>query len=88
MFVHCDVAVEEEVSRAVDAAAARFGALDVMVNNAGVTGGKVTDIRDVGAAEVRRVFDVNVHGAFLGMKHAARVMVQQEEGLRHVAGER
>ncbi|CAN6314749.1 unnamed protein product [Urochloa humidicola] len=80
MFVHCDVTVEDDVSAAVDAAAARFGALDVMVNNAGITGSKVTDIRDVDFAEVRRVLDVNVHGVFLGMKHAARAMIPQKRG--------
>ncbi|CAN6291387.1 unnamed protein product [Urochloa humidicola] len=80
MFVHCDVTVEGDVSAAVDAAAARFGALDVMVNNAGITGSKVTDIRDVDFAEVRRVLDVNVHGVFLGMKHAARAMIPQKRG--------
>lgn len=80
MFVHCDVTVEEEVSRAVDAAAERFGALDIMVNNAGITGDKVTDIRHVDAAEVRRVFDINVHGVFLGMKHAARAMIPRKKG--------
>ncbi|KAL6894316.1 hypothetical protein ACP4OV_008414 [Aristida adscensionis] len=80
MFVHCDVTVEDDVRRAVDAAAERFGALDVMVNNAGVTGDKVTDIRDVDFAQVRRVFDINVHGVFLGMKHAARAMVPRRRG--------
>ncbi|KAK3145705.1 hypothetical protein QOZ80_3BG0256360 [Eleusine coracana subsp. coracana] len=80
MFVHCDVTSEDDVRRAVDSAAERFGCLDVMVNNAGVTGAKVTDIRDVDAAEVRRVFDVNVHGVFHGMKHAARHMVPAKRG--------
>ncbi|KAJ1293044.1 hypothetical protein BS78_01G037800 [Paspalum vaginatum] len=80
MFVHCDVTAEEDVSRGVDAAAARFGALDVMVNNAGITGAKVTDIRNVDFAEVRRVYDINVHGVFLGMKHAARVMIPRKRG--------
>ncbi|CAN6297316.1 unnamed protein product [Urochloa humidicola] len=80
MFVHCDVTVEDDVSAAVDAAAERFGALDVMVNNAGITGDKVTDIRNVDFAEVRKVFDINVHGVFLGMKHAARVMIPQKRG--------
>jgi len=80
MFVHCDVTVEEDVRAAVDAAAARFGALDIMVNNAGITGNKVTDIRNVDFAEVRKVFDINVHGVFLGMKHAARIMIPQKRG--------
>ena len=53
MFVHCDVTVEEDVRAAVDAAAARFGALDIMVNNAGITGNKVTDIRNVDFSPMR-----------------------------------
>ncbi|CAL4945038.1 unnamed protein product [Urochloa decumbens] len=80
MFVHCDVTVEDDVSAAVDAAAERFGALDIMVNNAGITGSKVTDIRNVDFDEARRVFDVNVHGVFLGMKHAARAMIPRKRG--------
>ena len=37
---HCDVTVEDDVAAAVAAAAERFGRLDVMFNNAGVTGMK------------------------------------------------
>jgi xanthoxin dehydrogenase len=44
MFIHYDVTIEEEVSRAMDEAAARFGELDVMVNNVDVTGDKVTNL--------------------------------------------
>lgn len=80
LFVHCDVTVEEDVSRAVDAAAEKFGTLDIMVNNAGITGDKVTDIRNLDFAEVRKVFDINVHGMLLGMKHAARVMIPGKKG--------
>ncbi|RLN42697.1 zerumbone synthase-like [Panicum miliaceum] len=72
MFVHCDVTVEEDVSAAVDAVAERFGALDVMVNNAGVTGSKVADIRDVDLAEARRVFDINA-GSIVSLASVASV---------------
>lgn len=80
LFVHCDVTVEEDVSRAVDATAEKFGTLDIMVNNAGITGNKITDIRNIDFAEVRKVFDINVHGVFLGMKHAARIMIPNKKG--------
>ncbi|CAM0877209.1 unnamed protein product [Alopecurus aequalis] len=80
LFVHCDVTAEEDISRAVDAAAEKFGTLDIMVNNAGITGDKVTDIRNLDFAEVKKVFDINVHGMLLGMKHAARVMIPNGKG--------
>lgn len=80
LFVHCDVTVEEDVSRAVNATAEKFGTLDIMVNNAGITGNKITDIRNIDFAEVRKVFDINVHGVFLGMKHAARIMIPNKKG--------
>ncbi|KAJ6809547.1 zerumbone synthase [Iris pallida] len=79
-FFHCDVTVEEEVRLAVDFAAEKFGTIDILVNNAGVVGGKVTDIREVEFSEFKNVLDVNVNGAFLGMKHAARVMIPRGKG--------
>lgn len=51
-----------------------------MVNNAGVSGAKITDIRNVSLDEFKRVFDVNVNGVFLGMKHAARAMIPRRRG--------
>ncbi|CAL9755485.1 unnamed protein product, partial [Musa acuminata subsp. burmannicoides] len=79
-FFHCDVTVEDDVRRAVDFAAERYGTIDIMVNNAGITGEKVVDIRNVNFDEFKRVFDINVNGVFLGMKHAARVMIPQGKG--------
>ncbi|KAJ3669338.1 hypothetical protein LUZ60_011288 [Juncus effusus] len=80
IFVHCDVSKEDEVSRAVDFTVEKFGTIDVMVNNAGVGGKKVIDIRDVDFCEFKKVFEINVDGVFLGMKHAARVMIPRGKG--------
>jgi NAD(P)-dependent dehydrogenase (short-subunit alcohol dehydrogenase family) len=69
VFWSVDVADEEEMKAAIDAAAARFGRLDVMVNNAGISGApKPTD--QVTEAEWDRVQGVNVKGVFFGTKHA------------------
>ncbi|MCZ0963427.1 SDR family NAD(P)-dependent oxidoreductase [Paracoccus benzoatiresistens] len=64
-----DVSDEAAVKAAIDAAAARFGGLQVIVNNAGISGSpKPTD--QVTEAEWDRVQAVNVKGVFFGTKHA------------------
>ncbi len=67
-FWKVDVSVEVSVKRAVDAAASFFGRLDVMVNNAGISGSpSPTDT--VTEAEWDRVQAVNVKGVFFCTKH-------------------
>jgi NAD(P)-dependent dehydrogenase (short-subunit alcohol dehydrogenase family) len=69
LFSRVDVADEGAVKAGLDAAAARFGGLNVMVNNAGISGSpKPTD--QVSEAEWDRVQAVNVKGVFFGTKHA------------------
>jgi NAD(P)-dependent dehydrogenase (short-subunit alcohol dehydrogenase family) len=68
-FWKVDVTEEAAVKSAIDAAAARFGGLSVMVNNAGISGSpKPTE--QVSEAEWDRVQAVNVKGVFFGTKHA------------------
>jgi NAD(P)-dependent dehydrogenase (short-subunit alcohol dehydrogenase family) len=68
-FWKVDVADEDALKSAIDGAAARFGGLHVMVNNAGISGSpKPTD--QVTEAEWDRVQAVNVKGVFFGTKHA------------------
>ncbi len=68
-FWKVDVADEAAVKSAIDAAAARFGSLDVLVNNAGISGApKPTE--QVSEAEWDRVQAVNVKGVLFGTKHA------------------
>ena len=68
-FWNVDVAHEEALKSAIDAAAAHFGGLNVLVNNAGISGSpKPTD--QVTEAEWDRVQAVNVKGVFFGTKHA------------------
>lgn len=68
-FWSVDVADEAGLKAAIDAAAVRFGGIDVLVNNAGISGSpKPTD--QVTEAEWDRVQAVNVKGVYFGTKHA------------------
>ncbi|KAH9329232.1 hypothetical protein KI387_001340, partial [Taxus chinensis] len=79
-FVHCDVRQESQVSDAVDYTVSKHGQLDIMYSNAGVPGPIVAGIADVDMADFDHVMNINVRGAFLGMKHAARAMVPRKQG--------
>ncbi|XP_078152886.1 zerumbone synthase-like [Carex rostrata] len=79
-FIHCDVTKEDGISKAVDFTVETFGTIDIMVNNAEITGNIVPDIREFDIREFKKVFEVNVNGVFLGMKHAARVMIPRGKG--------
>ena len=75
-FIRADVRHEDEVRALVDQAVARFGRLDVAVNNAGTEGtpGPVTEQT---AETYAATFDTNVLGTLLSMKHELRVMQAQ-----------
>src|SRR6202022_4429658 len=78
-FVRSDVRHEAEIRSLVDKTVARFGRLDVAVNNAGTEGtpGPVTEQT---AETYAATFDTNVLGTLLSMKHELRVMVAQGRG--------
>src|SRR6201987_1429978 len=78
-FVNADVRKENEVRALVDKTVARFGRLDVAVNNAG-TEGQVGPITDQTAESYAATFDTNVLGTILSMKHEVRVMQKQRSG--------
>ncbi|XP_023768103.1 secoisolariciresinol dehydrogenase [Lactuca sativa] len=80
IYVHCDVSNEEDVKNAVDIAVATYGKLDIMFNNAATLDPSKDRIIDNEKTEFERVLSVNITGVFLGMKHAARVMVPARSG--------
>lgn len=61
--IAADVSLAGDVSRGVEAAAARLGRLDIVYNNAGV--GSTGSVANAGEENWDRCFDVNVKGAFL-----------------------
>ena len=78
LYVHCDVSSKAEVDAALAATLARFGAVDGLVNNAGIF--KAAPFLDITEADWDAVIDVNLKGHFLVGQAVARVMVQQGRG--------
>ena len=78
-FINADVRKEEDVRALVDKTVARFGRLDVAVNNAG-TEGKGGRITEQTAESYAATFDTNVLGVVLSMKHEVRAMQAQGSG--------
>ena len=78
-FIKTDVRKDEDIRNAVDKTVARFGRLDVAVNNA-ATEGQVGAITDQTAESYAATFDTNVLGVLLSIKHEVRVMLKQGSG--------
>ena len=89
-YHRADVRQEDDVKQLVDRTVARFGRLDVAVNNAG-TEGESGPITGQSIENFRATFDTNVLGVFLSLKHEMRVMLEQGSGsiinLSSVAGQ-
>ena len=80
--IQLDVRKAASVMAAVDAIVARFGRIDVLVNNAGIYPN--SPVLEMDEAEWDAVFATNIKGAFLVARAVARVMVERGEGGRIV----
>jgi NAD(P)-dependent dehydrogenase (short-subunit alcohol dehydrogenase family) len=78
-FIAADVRHEDDVRRLVDRTVARFGRLDVAVNNAG-TEGQPGPLTAQTPESYAAMFDTNVLGTLLSVKHELRVMQPQGAG--------
>lgn len=76
--VQADVSSSADVKRLVDETMARFGRIDVLVNNAGVMFTK--PMLDVTEDEWDRTIDVNLKGAYLCSKAVVPIMIDQSGG--------
>lgn len=74
LFVHTDVRRWEDVDRLVGETVARFGRLDIMVNNAGVLDGYATCL-ETSPELFEEVLAINLRGTFFGCKRALAEMV-------------
>ena len=78
-FIRADVRHEADVEALIAGTLARFGRLDVAVNNAG-TEGTLTPLTDLSVEAYAAVFDTNVLGTVLSLKHELRAMRAQGSG--------
>ncbi len=77
---HADISLEAEYSAVIEETAARFGHLDIVINNAGIEG-PTGSITDISVEDWDRAMAVLLRGAFIGSKFAARVMKEQRSGV-------
>ena len=78
IFVLTDVTSESDWQRSVQSTVSKFGKLDVLVNNAGISAAAYNDPMDTDGW--RRIMDVNATGVFLGTKHAVPEMQRTGKG--------
>jgi NAD(P)-dependent dehydrogenase (short-subunit alcohol dehydrogenase family) len=71
-YIHLDVTDESQWKAAIDKTVSDHGGLDVLVNNAGISGSAEQDLYDTAAWN--RLMGINATGVFLGMKHAIAAM--------------
>ena len=79
-FINADVRRDDDVRNMVDQTVARFGRLDVAVNNAATEGQGRSHSRTRPAESVAATFETNVLGVVLSMKHEVRAMQAQGRG--------
>lgn len=82
-YVHLDVGDESGWQSAVSATTARFGRLDILINNAGVT--HFAPIEEMALEDFERVLRINLVSVFLGMKSAVVAMKQHGGSIINVS---
>lgn len=74
----CDVTNQEQVEHVISETKKRFGTIDILVNNSGVTWG--APAADMPLEAWQKVMNVNVTGTFLMSQAAGRIMIEQQAG--------
>src|SRR3954468_21207516 len=80
LAVRCDVTQAGEVKAALEKTAEAFGRLDFAFNNAGIEPKKPAPTADYDEEEWDRIFDINLRGVFVCMKHEIPLILKQGGG--------
>jgi NAD(P)-dependent dehydrogenase (short-subunit alcohol dehydrogenase family) len=80
LAVQADVAEEDDVRALYEAAAGRFGGVDVLYNNAGISPPDDASVLDTSVEAWQRVQDVNTKGVFLCCKHGIPYLLERGGG--------
>jgi NAD(P)-dependent dehydrogenase (short-subunit alcohol dehydrogenase family) len=81
IFVRTDVSREEDIIALIEKTEATFGALHIAFNNAGTEGNLVLLTTEQTVEHYRQVFDINVCGVLLSMKHEILAMLRSGGGV-------
>jgi len=76
IFCKTNITKEEDVENLIRKTDEKFGSIDIFVNSAAIW--SYAHIYDLPADEFRRVVDTNVSGAFLGIKHVSKYMIDHK----------
>ena len=79
-YIHCDVSRASDVDALVEGVVRRFGAIDILMNNAGIA--MAGDFLSITEADLDKVLGINLKGSFLMLQACARHMVKQAEAGR------
>ncbi len=79
-FVQTDVTQLDQVSRLMEAVIQKYGSLDILFNNAGIEGARLTPLVEESEENLRQIMEVNLIGAWYVMKAAIPIMASQGGG--------
>ena len=79
MGIWPDLCSPEEVAAAFSSVKEKFGSLDILANNAGIS--SRTSLYDYTVEEFSKIFDINVKAVFICTQAAARIMKEQGGGV-------
>jgi 3-oxoacyl-[acyl-carrier protein] reductase len=78
LIMPCDVSDEKQVKEMVRCVIERFGRIDILINNAGIT--KQSNLKDLSVEDFRTMLNTNLLGTFLCSKYVALEMMKQKSG--------
>ncbi|KAA9006582.1 SDR family oxidoreductase [Paenibacillus spiritus] len=79
-FIACDVSREEQVVALIARTVEHYGAVDILINNAGIADPHQASFYDLTGDQWDRVMNTNAKGCFLTSREAAKIMRLNEQG--------